>query len=78
MVLAITESLCPADASHQVSAQSDLWFEDFQDGRRGGHIGYRNETILTILNLYLATMPPTKFQLNPTYDSGGDIENVKS
>ena len=23
-------------------------------------------------------MPPTKFQLNPTYSSGGDVENVKS
>ena len=23
-------------------------------------------------------MPPTKFQLNPTYGSRGDVENVKS
>ena len=35
-------------------------------------------TILAILNLNVATMPPTKFQLNPTYGSGGDVENVKS
>ena len=35
-------------------------FEEFQDG---GHLGYRNGTILAILNLYVATMPPTKFQL---------------
>ena len=23
-------------------------------------------------------MPPTKFQLNPSYGSGGDVENVKA
>ena len=72
-----SESLCPSNASHQVSAQSDLWF-----GRSMAAIwddlGYRNGTILAILNLYVATMHPTKFQLNPTYGSGGDVENVKS
>ena len=35
-------------------------------------------TILAILNLHVAIMPPTKFQLNPTYGSGGGVENVKS
>ena len=34
--------------------------------------------VLAILNLHVATMPPTKLQLNPTYGSGGDVENVKS
>ena len=34
--------------------------------------------ILAILNLHVATMPPTKFQLNPTYGSGGAVEKVKS
>ena len=52
-------------------------FEEFQNGRRGDHLGYQNGTILTILNLHVATMPPTKFQLNPCYGSGGDVENVK-
>ena len=33
--------------------------------------------ILAILNLHVAPMPPTKFQLNPSYDSGGDVVNVK-
>ena len=33
---------------------------------------------LAILNLHVATMPLTKFQLNPTYGFGGDVENVKS
>ena len=53
-------------------------FEEFQYGRHGGHLGYWNKTILAILNLHVATMPPTKFQLNPTYGSGGDVDNVKS
>ena len=35
-------------------------------------------TILAILNLHVTTMHPTKFQLNPTYGSGGVVENVKS
>ena len=45
-------------------------FEEFQ-------AGYQNRTILAILTLHVATMPPTKFQLNLTYKSG-DVENVKS
>ena len=53
-------------------------FEEFPDGHRGSHLGYWNGTILAVLNLYVATMPPTKFQLNPTYGSEGDVENVKS
>ena len=53
-------------------------FEKFQDGCHGGHLGNRKGTILTILTLHVATMSPTKFQLNPTYESGGDVENVKS
>ena len=50
-------------------------FEEFQDGH---HLRYWNRTILEILTLHVATMPPTKFQLNPTYGSGGDVKNVKS
>ena len=42
----------------------------------GGHLGYRNGTNLAILNHHVATMPHTMFQLNPTYGSGGDVENV--
>ena len=48
-------------------------FEEFQDGRHGGHLGYRNRTILGILNLYVALMPPIKLRLNLTYGFGGDI-----
>ena len=66
-----SQSLYHTDASHKVLAQSDMvWekmsFEEFQDGYRGGHLKYRNGTILAILNLYVALMPPIKFQLNPT------------
>ena len=35
-------------------------------------------TILPILKLHVAPMPPAKFKLNPTYNSGGDVVNVKS
>ena len=56
----------------------EMSFEEFQDGHHGILLGYRNETILAILNLHVATISPTKFQLNPTYGSGGDVENVKS
>ena len=41
-------------------------FEEFQDGRRGGHLGYQNETILAILNLCVTVMPPINFQLSRT------------
>ena len=51
----------------------EMSFEEFQDGRHGGHLGYRNETILAILNFYVTVMPPIKFQLNPTYGLGGDV-----
>ena len=49
-------------------------FETFQDDR----YGYRNGTILAILYLHVARIPPATFQLNSTYSSGGDVENVKS
>ena len=65
------------EAYHQVLAQYDLRFgrrchlKNFKmpDGHHGSHLGHWNGTILAILNLCLATMPPTMFQLNPTYGS---------
>ena len=51
----------------------EMSFEEFQDCRHGGHLGYRNGTILAILNLYVTVMPPINFQLNPTYGLGGDV-----
>ena len=47
--------------------------EEFQDSRHGGHLRYRNETILSILNLYVTVISPIKFRLNPTYGLGGDV-----
>ena len=40
-------------------------FEDFhmKDGHLGGHLRYRNRTILAILNLYVTLIPPIKFGL---------------
>ena len=48
--------------------REQTWFEDFQDGHRGDHLGYRNGTTLAILSLFAAQMPPIKFRLNQTYD----------
>ena len=48
------------------STQLTVWemsFDELQDGHHGGHIGYRNATILAILNLIAALMPSTKFRL---------------
>ena len=53
--------------------REEMSFEEFQDGRHGGRLGYPKGTILAILNFHVSTMPPTKFQLNPTYGSGGDV-----
>ena len=50
-----------------------MLFEDFQDGRHGGHLGYQNEMILAILNLHVTLMTPTKFQLKLTYCLSGDV-----
>ena len=48
-------------------------FEDFQDGHLGGHLRYRNRTILAILNLYVAPMPPINVGFNPHYSLGDVI-----
>ena len=71
-----SESLCCSDASHQVSAQSNLGF-----GRRchltnfkmAAYLRYQNRTILAILNLHVFQISPTKFWLNPTYHLGADV-----
>ena len=46
-------------------------FKEFQNGHYGCHFGYRNGTILAILNLYVAPMPPIKFW--PNYGLGGYV-----
>ena len=71
----ISESLCYCDASNQVLAQSDLGF-----GRRCHLKNFKMAAMafLAILNLHVATMPPTMFQLNPTYCSVGDVKMWKA
>ena len=59
--------------SIQPTVWEEMSFEEFQDGRHGGHLGYQNGTILAILNLYNAPMTPIKFGLNLTYGLGGDV-----
>ena len=44
----------------------EMLFEEFQDGRHGGHLGYLNRRILAILNLCVTVMTPIKFHLNWT------------
>ena len=56
----------PSLGSIGFTVREQTWFEDFEDGYYGGHLGYRKGTILAILNLYVALMSPIKFQLNPT------------
>ena len=53
-------------------APGELMIEDLQDGCCGGHHGYRNNSVLAILNLYVTPMLPTKFWLNLTYLLGAD------
>ena len=48
-------------------------FEDFQDGHLCGHIGHLNRMILAVLNLHVAPMPPSKFQLELTHGLEGDV-----
>ena len=47
----------------------DVPFEAIQNGYHGNHLGYQNDTILAILKLQVALMPPAKFKFGPTYGS---------
>ena len=42
-------------------------FEEFQNGRRGSHLGCQNGMNIAVLNRHVSPMALTKFQLNPTY-----------
>ena len=59
--------------SIRLTVWEEILFEEFLDGCLGGHLGYRNGTILAILNHYVAPMPPIKFRLDPTYSLRGDV-----
>ena len=54
-----------------------MWFEEFQDGRHGGHLGYWNRTILAILNFRNTPMPPIKSKLNQTVREQMWIDDLK-
>ena len=64
--------LPPSLGSIRLTIQEQKWVEDFQDGHHSSHLGCWIITILGILNLYLAPMPPIKFWLNWTFGLEGD------
>ena len=69
----LLQGLSPRLGSILLTVREQTWFEDFQVDHYGGNLWHQNEMILAILNLYVALMPPIKFQLNPTYSLGGDV-----
>ena len=56
-----SESLCHTNASHQVWVQSEMSFEEFQDGHCHRQLWCLNGMNLAVLNLQVSPMPPTKF-----------------
>ena len=64
-------SPCLPNASHQVSAQSNIRLDS--RCHYGHHGGYRHRTNLAFLNLQVTQMPPIKFRLNPTSHSGAKV-----
>ena len=62
-------------SSMLLTVQKQTWFVDFQNGHRGSHLGYQNGMILSILNIYVAPMPPIKFQLIPEDTSFEDFQD---
>ena len=63
----------PSLASIRLNVREQMWFEYFQDGHNVGHLGYRNEMNLAILNLHVFPMPPAKFRLKLTCGFGGYV-----
>ena len=53
-----------------LSVQEKNYKIHFQDGGRGGHLGFLIETILAIFHLKLALILPTKFRVNWPFGSG--------
>ena len=62
--------LPPSLFQSNLTILEQITIEDFQDG---SHLGYRNKMILSILNLHVAPIPPTKLWLNSTYHMGADV-----
>ena len=51
---------------------------DFQDGGHGGHFGFLIGTILSILDLQVTPMIPTKFRVSWPFCSGERAKNIFS
>ena len=47
---------------------------EFQGGRHGGHLGFLIGTILSIFDLQVSPMLPSKFQVNWYFGSGGEAK----
>ena len=62
----LLQSLLSSFSSIQLTAWEEMLLKESQNGWHGGHLGYRNWTMLAFLNLQMAQMPPTKFGLNLT------------
>ena len=56
-VLSHNKLCCPQQTSAQTVLQA-MWFEEFQDGCYGSHLGYLNGTNVAILNVHVTPMPP--------------------
>ena len=50
--------------------------KEFQNGRRGGHLGFRIGTSLAIFDSQVTPMLPTKFQVNWPFGSGEEAKNI--
>ena len=48
---------------------------DFQGGHNGGYLGFLIGMSLTIFDLQVTPMLPTKFQVNSLYGSGEEAKN---
>ena len=48
---------------------------DFQDGGHGSHLEFHIKLILTIFDLQVTPMLPTKFLVNWPFCSGGEAKN---
>ena len=71
------QCLQPSLGSISLRVWEQMCFENFQDGHHDSHLGCQKGTILAILNLDVASMPPIKFRLNLTYGLGEDLKNFK-
>ena len=68
----------PSFESTGLSFQEKKRKIDFQDGSRGGYLGFKIETILAIFDLRVTPMLPKKFQVSCLFGSGEEANNFRS